>query len=440
MNKENQRIEYKSIWKDEYLKTICAFANSDGGILFVGKSDSGRIVGVENHQQLLENLPNKIVNLLGIYSKVNQKIIEGKVIIEIEIEEYQVPVSFKGKFYFKSGSTTQELNGSSLQNFLLKKSGKTWDEVIEDSVTIKDINLTTIEKFKGLSAKRIPSIINESDPMHILKSLNLVIGGKFKRAALILFGKNPQRLFINSYTKIGRFKTDSELLFDDIINGNLFDQIDGIFNILLTKYIDKKILYDGIVRNEIFIYPYNALREAVINALVHKDYSGVQIQISVYDEKMIIWNDGGLVAGIAIDDLKQKHISKARNFLIADIFYKAGFIEAWGRGTNNIVEEFRKNKLPEPFFEEKFNGFQVEFTRFITEEKLKKTGLNERQIKSYKYVIDNQKISNSEYQKINRCSRNTASNDLQKLFEKGIFLKSGTKGSSVFYSIAQVAH
>ncbi len=75
----------------------------------------------------------------------------------------------------------------------LKKSGKTWDEVIEESVTIKDINLTTVEKFKGLTTKRIPSIANESDPMHILKSLNLVIDGNFKRAALILFGNNPRK-------------------------------------------------------------------------------------------------------------------------------------------------------------------------------------------------------------------------------------------------------
>jgi len=440
MNKENQKVEYKLIWKDEYLKTICAFANSSGGILILGKSDAGKIIGINDYQKLLENIPNKIVNMLGIYPRVNQEIIEEKSIIEIHIEEYQAPVSYKGKFYIRSGSTTQELNGSSLHNFLLNKSGKTWDELVDDTITIEDINLSTIDRFKGLAKKRIPSIINETDPMHILNSLNLIINGKFKRAALILFGKNPQKFLLNSYTKIGRFKTDTELIFDDVVKGNLFDQIDTIFDLLLTKYIDKKISYEGIIRIENFIYPYKALREAIINAIVHKDYSGVPIQISIYDEKMIIWNDGSLVSGINIDDLKRKHISKPRNTLIADIFYKAGFIEAWGRGTNNIIEEFKKHKLPEPSFSEKFDGFEVEFAKSVSEEKLKELGLNNRQINSIKYVSENQKISNSEYQKINNCSRNTASNDLKKLVEKEVFSKSGTKGSSVYYSIAPVAH
>ncbi|MCD4817342.1 MAG: putative DNA binding domain-containing protein [Candidatus Cloacimonetes bacterium] len=440
MNIENQGIELKLLWKDEYLKTICAFANTSGGILFLGKKDSGEIIGLKNYKKLLEDIPNKIVNMLGVYPEVNHFIKDDKDIIEIKIEKYQASVSYKGKFYIRSGSTTQELNGISLHNFLLKKSGKTWDELTEDDISLEDLDLLTIEKFKNLARNRIPSIINENDPMHILKSLNLIVNGKFKRAALLLFGKNPQSFYLNSYIKIGYFKTDTDLIFDDIIQGNLFKQIDTIFDLLVSKYVDKKISYNGIVRKDNLVYPFEALREAIINAIVHKDYCGVPIQISVYDDKMIIWNDGLLMPGITIENLKQKHISKPRNILLADIFYKAGFIEAWGRGTNNIIAEFKKYKLPEPIFSEKFNGVEIRFNRIISKtvskSEIEFLGLNDRQAKSVKYVFENQRINNSEYQKINNCSRNTATKDLTILVEKKVFIKAGTIGVGVYYLIA----
>ena len=128
--KESQTVEFKQFWKDEYLKTICAFANSDGGVLYIGITDNHAIVGVEKIETLLETLPNKINNRLGLLVDVLSEVLESKEIIKINVTKTYAPVSFNGKFYKRSGSDTIELNGSNLTNFLLKKYGKTWDKSI----------------------------------------------------------------------------------------------------------------------------------------------------------------------------------------------------------------------------------------------------------------------------------------------------------------------
>lgn len=125
---ESQTLELKQISKDEYLKTICAFANSEGGHLYIGINDNGTIVGVNDISLLLETLPNKINNRLGLIVDIKNHKKDTKKYLEIIIPKTYTPVSYNGKFYKRSGSSTVELGGGNLTNFLLKKYGKTWDE------------------------------------------------------------------------------------------------------------------------------------------------------------------------------------------------------------------------------------------------------------------------------------------------------------------------
>jgi ATP-dependent DNA helicase RecG len=126
---ENQNIEWKERWRDEYFKWICGFANAQGGTLILGKNDGGNPVGLTNTQWLLENLPNQVRNLLGIIVDINLLHEQGKALIEVVTPPYPNPISYKGKFYLRSGSTLQELNGGALQRFLLRKQGIRWDSV-----------------------------------------------------------------------------------------------------------------------------------------------------------------------------------------------------------------------------------------------------------------------------------------------------------------------
>ena len=265
---ESQTVEFKQIWKDEYLKTICAFANSEGGILYIGLNDDAVILGVENIEELIELLPNKINNRLGLVVDIILKNSNNKNYLEVKVNKTYAPISYNGKFYIRSGSNTIELNGGNLTNFLLKKYGKTWDDVAEERFTLEEIDLKTIEKFKKLAKDRVPDIVNEDNIEELLRKLNLYDGNYLKRAAILLFAKNPQQYYIQSHSKIGRFLSETDIQSSDIVEGNLINQVDMILDILRLKYLKAYISYEGAHRREKLEYPYEALRKGIINAFL----------------------------------------------------------------------------------------------------------------------------------------------------------------------------
>jgi len=432
---ETQNIEFKSTWRDEYLKVICAFANADGGKLVIGVDDSGSPIGVENSKRLLEDIPNKVRNKLGIVPSVEVEQREGKDIIGISVNSALVPISCDGKYYLRSGSTDLELEGNELTNFLMRKVGKTWDEFIEERASLNDINPETIESFKKAAEDRIPSIVKEKDHKLILERLNLLDGSKLKRAAILLFGKDTQKFYPSAYLKIGKFLTEVDLQINDVVEGNLFKQLGNALEILRTKYLKSEIKFEGIHRREILEYPYEALREAIINALIHRDYLGTStIQIRVYNDRLVVMNEGKFPPEVPVEKLKTEHLSKPKNVLLAGTFYKAGFIESWGRGTVKIVEKCLEQGLPEPDFKEEFGVVTVQFYRDRWNEKhLKELGLKERQIKAVMYVKERGKITNKEYQKLVGVIKKTASRDLVDLVGEEIFSQSGVTGKGTFY-------
>lgn len=432
--KESQTTEFKTSWRDEYLKWICAFANTNGGRLLIGVDDNGNPVGLEDSKKLLEDLPNKFRDILGIIPSVRLETKKGKEIIAIEVEYSFAPISYHGRFYVRSGSTIQELKGKDLTRFLVSKSGKHWEEYIEESASIEDINIETIDKFKKIAVKRIPSVKDENDPLIILEKLNLIKNGKLTRAGLLLFGKDPKKFWTSAYIKVGKFLTDTDIISTDDIEGNLFEQVEKTLELLRTKYLISEIRFEGIYRKEELEYPEEALREAIINAVIHRDYIGPHTQLKVYPDKIILWNVGTLPNEIKIDELKKNHDSYPRNELLADVFFKAGLIEAWGRGTIKITDECKKAGLPEPKFNEEFGGFAVYFYKDIyTEENLRKIGLNERQIKAVFYVKEKMEITNSEYQREFSVSRQTATRDLTELAKKELFKLQGTGKRDIHY-------
>ena len=119
--KENQQIEWKKAWRDEYLRWICGFANAEGGVLHIGRNDRGVVVGVPEAARLMEDIPNKVRDILGIMVGVNLREEAGKEYLEIVVEPYPYPVSYKGEYHLRSGSTKQELKGAALDKFLLRK-------------------------------------------------------------------------------------------------------------------------------------------------------------------------------------------------------------------------------------------------------------------------------------------------------------------------------
>lgn len=365
---ETQNVEYKESWRDEYLKWVCGFANAYGGYIYIGvEDDSHKIVGVENSKRLMEDIPNKIVTNLGIVADVNLRQVEGLDYIEIIVAPSNIPISYKGVYHYRSGSTKQELKGAALQDFLLRKLGKTWDDVSIEDATIEEIDRDSIEYFlrKGIEAQRIPEALQTASTEEILTSLQLIDdNGKLKNAAILLFGKNPLKYFHSVEFKIGRFGQDeSDLLIQDIVEGNLIQMADKVVDILKAKYLVSPVRFEGLQRYESLEIPIEALREIIFNAIAHKNYMGPAIQMHVYDDRIEVWNDGTLPEGYTADTLYANHPSRPRNPKIAGTMFKAGFIDTWGRGYNKIYTGFQKNGLPIPTVTEHFGGVQIAIER-----------------------------------------------------------------------------
>ena len=269
----------------------------------------------------------------------------------------------------------------------------------------------------------------------LFEKLRLTQNGQLKRAAIILFGKDPAKFYPNTFVKIGRFgKNDADLKFQETEEGNLIVLLQAVLTQLNHKFLIRQIEFEGMHRIEKGEYPVPAIREMLLNSLVHRNNMGAPIQIRVYDDKISIWNEGSLPEGLTLAALKRSHASRPRNPIIADVCFKGGYIDAWGRGTIKILDSCKQAELPEPDMQELDGGFIITlFKNNLTEELLIKLGLNDRQVKAVLFVKEKGKITNKEYQGLFAVSRETASRDLVKLAELGIFSNSGSKGAGSFF-------
>jgi ATP-dependent DNA helicase RecG len=323
---ESQTIEWKEQWKDEYLAWISGFANSSGGTLVLGKNDTGEPIGVINAKKLMTDLPNKIRDGLGIIVEIHLLCEKDKDLIEIKVPAYPVPISYKGRYYIRSGATNQRLSGHALESFILNKRGASWDNLPLPGFTLDNISDQAVKHFKKLAAKkgRIPADYLDEPKENLLERLGLIKDGYLTNAAMLLFSEDPQRWQQGAYVKIGFFRNHADLEYQDEIRGPLIDQIDRIIEVIHLKYMKARITYEGIQRIERYFVPDEALREAILNAICHKDYSrSIPIQISVYDDQLYIGNVGRLPEHWTIDDLLGKHNSIPFNPDIANVFYLA---------------------------------------------------------------------------------------------------------------------
>lgn len=440
---EKQNIEYKQSWHDEYLKAVCGFANAQGGIIFIGKDDNGNVTGINDYKKLMDEIPNKVKDLMGILVDVNLHDENGLFYLEIITQPYAVPISLRGRYYYRSGSTKQELIGTALTDYLLRKSGKTWDEVAEHNATIEDIDDDSLKFYitASLHAGRIADVegLSKED---LLAKLRLTDDtGNIKRAAIVLFGKNPARFYNNCVVKIGRFGINSsELKFQEIVEGNIIQMLKEVPEQLNRKFLIKKISFEGMQRIERGEYPVAALREMLLNALVHRNYLGSSVvQMRIFDNYINIWNEGELPPGISLDALKRQHPSRPRNLLIADVCFKGGYIDAWGSGTLKIFSTCKEAGLPDPEIIEQDGGVLVTlFKNKYNTEQLQKLGLNERQINGILYALEKGSIKSANYQKINTIGRTIATEDLKQLVDLGIFIQVGEKGRGVKYVIKSI--
>ena len=191
---ENQDTEFKESWRDEYLKWICAFANTHGGVLYVGVDDEGTICGVKDSHKLSEDIPNKIKNTMGLICEVNLLEDNNLTYFQIIVQKYPFPVSYHGKYYKRTGSTTQELTGNELDKMILHVHGRTWDSVPVPNVSVEDLENDAIRLFKKMSLdynRMDESSLAVSNKV-LLQNLHLMENDYLTKAAVMCFHPDPE--------------------------------------------------------------------------------------------------------------------------------------------------------------------------------------------------------------------------------------------------------
>ncbi len=252
--KEHQSVEWKQAWRDEYLKWICGYANAYGGTIYIGTDDDGNVIGIDNAKELLELIPSKITDTMGIIADVNLLYKDGLEYLEIIVDKYPSLISFRGKYYYRSGSTMREITGKELERTLLKTQGRTWDGVPLPKLSVTDLKQDAIQLFKEKSVRRgrlTQEDVNVSDEV-LMDNLHLIDeNGYLIRAAMLAFYNDPEKWVTGAYVKIGFFgKSDSDLKYQDEVHGPLLEKVDKTIDLVYTKYMKARIAYEGIQRIE----------------------------------------------------------------------------------------------------------------------------------------------------------------------------------------------
>ncbi len=445
---EGEQLEFKLQWADSALETLAAFANTRGGTLLVGVSDAGQISGWNGNDKEQRAIVDQIADGLRLEPLVRIISDERGRVLCISVAAAGLPISLRGRYFQRLGNTTRQLSPETLGRLFIEKSGASWDKQ-PTAAGLDEIDPAAVQRFLRLAHDRLPEA-SETEPVEsVLRKLDLLTDDQLRRGALLLFGRRPQSDLHMAYVRMGRFKTDTIIVDDKFIEGNLFQQLDQVMQYfrqylqvrleINSRISEGKSMLEAIQRQDIWDYPLDALREAVINALIHRDYfdSTGHTSIRVYDDRVYIWNPGELQPGMTVDDLlRRPHDSRPRNPLLARVFYYAGWIEHWGSGVTRILDLCQAQGLPAPQFRSASGRFEVAFTKSLyTVNRMLPDGLSERQTKTLQWVLEHSRISNSEYRSLFQVSARTASRELAALVQQGILEQIGRSGPFVYYQL-----
>lgn len=361
MEQENSRIEYKSSFSDTVIETVTAFANTKGGKVYVGICDDGTFnsnftIGKESIAKWQNEI--KLKTQPSVIPDFDIEKLNGNDVLVISVSEFPVkPIAFKGRYYKRNQNanhllTAIEITDLSIRSLQLSwdsyPSPHTWDELDEKKI-IKFIDRVNLSGRFHL----------EGTPLECLQKLKMVSNtNSITNAAYLLFAKED----IDYAIHLGRFKTESLILDDKLIKVSLFDAVDMTMKYIISQLkVAFEITGETSQRNEIFEYPLPALREMVLNAIVHRDYmSPIDVQIKLYDKKIVFFNPGTLYGDLTPEDLRSNNYhANTRNRLIAEAFYLTGDIEKYGSGYRRIFNEIATYPSMELFCDNVPNGFEV---------------------------------------------------------------------------------
>lgn len=438
-NGEKINIEFKESFGKEAIQTTGALANTSGGYLLIGVDKKGNIKGATLSNETLKNWGNRISQLSEptLIPTLQSFDVDGKTIVLISIKEFPLkPVAINGRCYKRVGASNKVLTPAEITELHLHSTGSSMDAIAYNDATLKDIDTEKVRDYIKKAKSTGRRDFNDTQNVQgLLRKLDLIKDNVPTWAAIVAFGSRSP---FQAKVKCGRIRGTSTIVDDYVVDAPLLNQVDEVMGYMKRTLQLSYEISGKAQRDEIWEYPLDAIREIITNAICHRDYtSSAEIQIKIFDERMVIFNPGALPIGMTVKRLLDpNHNSIPRNRLIAMLFYDTGMIERYGSGIQRILDDCRNHGFPTPEFKELEYGFQVTLYKDIyTEQQLSKNGLNKRQIKAVIHVKERGRITNKDYQMICNISERTATRELSDLVCKDIFDKIGTTGRGTEYTL-----
>jgi ATP-dependent DNA helicase RecG len=430
---ESERVELKTgrVKPEVIGRDVCAFANAQGGTILVGVTQSGRLVGVPERNRFIERLRN----LIGAHLSPQVSVsivpldIEGKDLVAIDVPQGSSrPYTWNRTIYVRVDEKVKEADGAAIISMLSTPSFFHWERHGAFGIEVDDIDDAELRRawedaydrqFDSKGMGKWPGVLEA------LQRFNMVDSGQICNGGLVLFGKTPAVRLPQTRVRAVAYRDEqgNALIDNRSYAGHAFSLVEAMMQFLKEHVpIQSQIPRDRLQRHEEPALPFVALREAVLNAVQHRDYEALDggISLVVRPTGVELWNSGTLPTGMTVDDLKTGHHSRPHNPGIAHVFFLRGFVERIGSGSTRMVEECRRAGLPDPNWSQDSGGVSVTFRRGLVS-----SDLNERQRTIAQSLRFHETITAAEYREKFRVSERQARSDLSDMAERGYVRRIG---------------
>lgn len=440
---ENTTTEFKENFDQEAIETAAAFANTDGGTILIGVSDRQEIKGITIGKETLRNWSNQILQATEprVVIEIKSVAVEGKSVLLIHIAKSSIkPVSVRGRCYKRVGNSNRVMSPQEIVQMHLNATGQTWDGLLAANAGSDDIDPKKVEWY--LTRREEVRNVARPQDMGVIELLRNIKGGNGEgtptHAGILFFGNYPQRFLQNSQLRVVRFKGISVThpVIDRLdCSGALWEMVDTAEefirkNIRLLSFRTSR----SFQRDDKFEYPLKALREAIINALIHRNYQKhSDVRVFIFDTRVEIINPGTFPEGVSPD----APVHEPVNPTLSQFMYDIGFIERYGSGIKMMKRLSKEwgNKAPRyelhPLETKIIFDSPIQESTFIEIDDISEQ-LNERQRNALFHVQKNGQIATREYAEINHISPRTAYTELKDLTDKGLLTAVG-KGRGIKY-------
>ena len=420
-------------------RDICAFLNGPhGGTLIVGVAETGRVIGVPDAGAKAKQIQQHLFSHLSPKAPCSVSVMDadGKGVLLIDVPVGQEPpYVYADQIYVRQGTQSRLAHPDEIISLIKHRASRPifWERHAAPGAELSELDNNLILETASMAARRGMKIENPSDPMEVLRQLNLAGAGYILNSAIVLFGKAPHQRFPQTRVRAAMFPKDKTGDFLDRrdFEGNLFVLLDSVETFLKTHVpVAARFIPAQMRREDRPAYPFAALREGLLNALMHRDYASFTggVAIHIYPNRLEIWNSGKLPPGLTVADLKREHPSLPPNPDIAQVVYLRELIERTGRGTEKILQECRAAALPAPVWKEAPTGITLIFPRRPSTIPGIQIALNERQRALFQSLKPGDVLTTSAYlaQTAAQTSPRQAQRDLLQLCAWGLLQRHGS--------------